>query len=324
MTSFAHQIKNELVRQLLSKRCCAAAELRAFLQISGKLSLGSKMTKITLQTQSASVARRVFLLFKLCFRISPEILSCRRIKFQKKGTFILQVTGRNEVFRILQELGFMKNNPENNRPVLVPHYSQQSVLQELGGKCCRRAYLRGAFLAGGSLNDPKTGYHLEIVAPSEPYAKAIKNVMASFELKVRYFRRKDDFVIYLKGGEGIGEFLRIIAAHNALLMFENIRVVKGVRNKINRLVNCETANLTKTVLASHEQIRNIKLIEGKIGLKKLPPSLFQAAQLRLSFPEATMQELGDLADPPLSKSSINHRLRRINALAEKYKENGQL
>ncbi|MDO9534235.1 MAG: DNA-binding protein WhiA [Bacillota bacterium] len=324
MTSFAHQIKNELVRQLLSKRCCAAAELRAFLQISGKLSLSSKMTKIILQTQSASVARRVFSLFKLCFRISPEILSCRRKQFQKNGTFILQVIGKNEVFKILQELGFMKIHPQNDKPVLVPHFNQQSVIHELKDKCCRRAFLRGAFLAGGSLSDPKTGYHLEIVAPSEPYAKAIKNVMASFRLKARYFQRKNDYVIYLKGGEGIGEFLRIIAAHNALLTFENIRVVKGVRNKINRLVNCETANLTKTVFASHEQIRNIKLIEEKIGLKKLPPSLLQAAQLRLSFPEATMQELGDLAEPPLSKSSINHRLRRINALAEKIEENGQL
>lgn len=323
MTSFARQIKNELVRQLLSRPCCAAAELRAFLQISGKLSLGSKMTKIILQTQSASVARRIFLLFKLCFRISPEILSCRRKQFQKNNTFLLQVIGKNNVFRILQELGFMKINPENDKPVLVPHYKQQSVRHELRAKCCRRAFLRGAFLAGGSLNDPKTGYHLEIASPSEPYAKAIKDVMDSFGLKARYFQRKNHFVIYLKGGEEIGEFLRIIAAHNALLIFENIRVVKGVRNKINRLVNCETANLTKTVFASHEQIHNIKLIEEKIGLINLPPSLFQAAQLRLSFPEATMQELGDLAVPPLSKSSINHRLRRINALAEKIKESIQ-
>ena len=206
MTSFARQIKNELVRQLLSKQCCAAAELRAFLQISGKLSLSSKLTKIILHTQSASVARRVFSLFKLCFRISPEILSCSPKQFQKNGTYILQVTGKNEVFKILQELGFMKIHPHNNKPVLVPHFNQPTVIHELKNKCCRRAFLRGAFLAGGSLSDPKTGYHLEIVAPSEPYAKAIKNVMASFRLQASYFKRKNDFVIYLKDGEGIGEW----------------------------------------------------------------------------------------------------------------------
>jgi DNA-binding protein WhiA len=146
-------------------------------------------------------------------------------------------------------------------------------------------------------------------------------MLSSFNLEGRYFKRKEDFVVYLKGAEKIGEFLRIVSAHNALLDFENVRIVKGVRNRINRLVNCETANLTKTVFASQEQIGNIGLIEKTMGLKALPPTLRQVAQLRLRFPEATLQELGEMAVPPLSKSAVNHRLRRINTLAQKIREN---
>jgi DNA-binding protein WhiA len=321
MTSFSRQVKNELVRYPFKKRCCALAELRAFLQMSGKLTIGQKTASIALQTQSASIARRLFSLFKFCFEVSPEIFFCRRKQLHKNSTFLLKVPDKNNSFKILQELGFFTVNPENHKPIIKPFLQNRFTESGLKEKCCRRAYLRGSFLASGSLNNPSTPYHLEIVTPYHSYAQLIKNILASFDLEGRYFQRKDDFVVYLKGAEEIGEFLRIVSAHNALLNFENIRIVKGVRNRINRLVNCETANLTKTVFASQEQISNIRLIEETMGLKNIPPSLGQVALLRLRFPEATLQELGEMATPPLSKSSINHRLRRINALAQKIKEN---
>lgn len=320
MTSFAYQVKNELVRNPLVNRCCAAAELKAFLEINGKFIFNARSVKIALQTRNASVARRLFLLFKFYYGFSPEILSFRKQHLQKNSTFLLQIFGKKKVILILRDLGFMPAGEDMEKFLFLPHLNNQIGLSALQEKCCRRAYLRGAFLAGGSINDPRTDYHLEIVIPCEAYARAVKEVLASFDLEARYFQRKNDFVLYLKGGEEIGEFFRIIAAPNALLKFENIRIVKGVRNKINRLINCETANLTRTFVASQEQIANIKLIEDTIGLKNVTPSLAQVARLRLQFPEATLQELGDLADPPLSKSGINHRLRRINDLARKIKQ----
>ena len=322
MPSFSRQVKNELVRYPYKKRCCALAELQAFLQMSGRLTINKKAVSITLPTQSASVARRIFSLFKFCFAVSPEILFCRRNKLRRNSTFLLRVPDKDDAFLVLRELGFLKTASESDgRPVLKPYWQNCASESGLMEKCCQRAYLRGCFLAGGSINNPNMPYHLEIVTPYYSYAQLIIGMLSSFNLEGRYFKRKEDFVVYLKGAEKIGEFLRIVSAHNALLAFENVRIVKGVRNRINRLVNCETANLTKTVFASQEQIGNIGLIEETMGLKALPPTLRQVAQLRLRFPEATLQELGEMAVPPLSKSAVNHRLRRINTLAQKIREN---
>lgn len=326
MASFAHQLKSELARNVLTKRCCACAELRAFLQMSGKLLIRKNTQGIVLQTQSAALARRLFSLFKFCFGLSPQIFFSRKKQLQKNNTFFLRIMDKKEAWRVLLELDFFAFHPQSGRLILKAHSSavSQGRFRDSDGlteKCCRRAYLAGAFLAGGSMSNPETVYHLEIVAPYEAYARLIIGTLAFFALPARYFRRKNDFVVYLKGGEKIGEFLRIISAANALLEFESIRVVKGIRNKTNRLVNCETANLTKTAVASWEQINNIKLLEKALGLENLTPSLAQVARLRLKYPEATLQELADAAVPVLTKSGIYHRLRRIGTLARKIREN---
>jgi DNA-binding protein WhiA len=316
LASFAYQLKNELARNVLDKRCCACAELRAFLQLSGKLLIRRNSKELVLQTQSAALARRLFSLFKFSFELSPQILFSRKNKLQKNNTYFLRIMGKKEAWRVLMELDFFTFHPQNGRLILKTHPSLVSR-DEPVEKCCRRAYLAGAFLAGGSMSNPEATYHLEITAPYETYARLIVDNMAFFALPTRYFQRKDDYVVYLKGGEKIGEFLRVISASNALLEFENIRVVKGIRNKTNRLVNCETANLTKTVVAAWEQINDIKVLEETLGLDNLLPSLAQVARLRLMHPEATLRELAAAAVPPLTKSGVYHRLRRIGALAQK-------
>ena len=328
MTSFAYRLKNELARSALTRHCCARAELRAFLQMNGRLVLRKETWEIVLQTRNAAVARRLFSLFKFCFGISPQILFCRQKQLQKNNTFYIRIMNKKKVEQVLLALGFFVERPPNKRPVLRIYSSAAGQGEEEGTdgftkKCCRRSYLAGAFLAGGSMNNPDTAYHLEIVAPNEVYARGIVAVLSFFNLPARYFRRKDDFVVYFKGAEEIGEFLRIIAASSALLNFESVRVVKGVRNRTNRLVNCETANLHKTAVASWEQIGNIRLLEEALGgLENLRPSLAQAARLRLKFPEATLQELAKAAEPALTKSSIYHRMRRINTLAQKIRDGG--
>lgn len=321
MPSFSQQIKNELARHPLQKRCCALAELRAFLQARGKFIIGQETAELTIQVQSPSTARRLFSLLKFCFDLTPEILFYRSKGLQKSRTFLVRITRREDSFKVLKELGFLSVNPEKGESFFDPFRQRGLYTGALKEKCCRRAFLRGSFLAGGSINNPGASYHLEMVVPYESHAEFIRRIMTFFGLAGRYFQRKEDYVIYLKGAEEIGEFLRIISASSALLNFENFRILKGFRNKVNRLVNCETANLTKTVFASQEQISNIKFIERTLGLENLSPSLRQIALLRLSFPEATLKELGAMAIPPLSKSSVNHRLRRISALARKIKEN---
>ncbi len=314
MASYTRQVKEELARHAITESCCARAELRAMLEMRGALIISAQMHRIVIQTENASTARRIFSLFKHCFALSPKVLSGRKPRFHKKNGFSVQLWGKDTALNVLQSLGFLAVEPAEGKYLLC---GQDEGLKKA---CCRRAYLRGAFLASGSLNNPERDYHLEIISPCEPYARSISETLASFDLPARSFQRKNCQVVYLKEGEKIGEFLRIIAAHGGLLRFENIRVVKGVRNKINRLVNCETANLTKTALAAHAQVSNIRLIATHIGLRNISPSLREIALLRLHYPEAALQELAKLADPVLTKSTVNHRLRRLNALAQEIKD----
>ncbi len=321
MLSFALKVKNELARSPLAKSCCSRAEVKAFLQVNGFLEIGVNTRKILIHTEYAPVARRLFLLLKHAYKITPGVLTCHKNRLQKKkkNSFLIQVSGEDNVSKILRDLDFF--SPACGKTKAAESTGKRRKgLQDI---CCRRAYLRGIFLAGGSLTNPEREYHMEMVVPYESYAEEIARLLSYFNIEIRYFQRKSDFVLYLKGAEKIGDFLRIIAAHRGLLNFENIRVVKGVRNKINRLVNCETANLTKTIFASQDQIQNIRLIQETIGLGNIPSSLREVAQLRLAFPEATFKELGELAEPSLSKSTINHRFRRLNDLARKIKKQEQ-
>ncbi len=187
--------------------------------------------------------------------------------------------------------------------------------------CCQRAYLRGAFLAGGSLNHPESSYHLEIFSSYEEHTKSLADLMNKFRLNVKMLPRKNGYIIYMKEGEKITGFLSLIGAHHALLYFEDIRIVKDMRNSVNRLVNCETANLNKTVSAAMKQIENIKLIEHEMGLDELPDRLREIAELRVKHPDVTLKELGELVHGEhISKSGINHRFRKIETIADRLRK----
>jgi DNA-binding protein WhiA len=188
-------------------------------------------------------------------------------------------------------------------------------------RCCRRAYLRGAFLAAGAINDPNRGsYHMEIATQYEEQKVVLCQLLRRERFSPKTVNRKDDLVVYLKEGEQIVRFLNIIGAHTALLQFEEARVHKEMRNQVNRLVNAETANLNKTADAAVRQAEAIKQIKQKIGLAKLSPGLLRMAELRLNNPDSSLQELGELADPPLSKSAVNHRLRKLMQIASSLAE----
>ncbi|HEU4964088.1 MAG TPA: DNA-binding protein WhiA, partial [Bacilli bacterium] len=187
--------------------------------------------------------------------------------------------------------------------------------------CCKRSYLRGAFMAGGSVNDPEgSSYHLEISSTDLQHSESLLELVNGYDLNAKLIDRKNSYVVYLKEVEKIIEFLNIIGAHQALLKFEDIRIVKGMRNQVNRLVNCETANLNKTIEASVRQIENIKLLERTIGLDNLPPKLKEVAVMRLQYPDINLKELGEMLTGKVSKSGVNHRLRKLDDMAERVKQ----
>ena len=182
--------------------------------------------------------------------------------------------------------------------------------------CCRRAFLRGAFLAGGSISDPNKSYHFEIVCKTLEQAEQLRDIINSFAMEAKIVERKKHQVVYLKEGAQIVDMLNIMEAHVALMNLENVRILKEMRNSVNRKVNCETANISKTVNAAVKQVEDITYIRDTAGFDSLPDNLRQMAELRLEYPEAPLKELGTYLDPPVGKSGVNHRLRKISMIAD--------
>lgn len=187
----------------------------------------------------------------------------------------------------------------------------------LKSMCCKRAFLRGVFLTSGSMSNPEKRYHLEFVCATMEQAQQVKDTILAFEVDAKIVQRKKYYVVYLKEGEGIVELLNIMGAHVSLMNFENFRILKEMRNDINRRVNCEAANITKTVNAASKQIEDIEYIRKHYGFQKISDSLREMAELRLEHPEATLKELGELLNPPVGKSGVNHRLKKLGELADR-------
>ncbi|WIF95238.1 DNA-binding protein WhiA [Caminicella sporogenes] len=309
--SFSSQTKNEIVRKMFEKKCCQLAEASALIRMSGTIQLvGLNRVNIKVTTENAAIARLTFSLFKKVFNVHTEVLVKKNKVLKKSNIYVVLVTGANEM---LQKMGII--NFEDNKFSI--NYKIPSKLIER--ECCKRAYLRGAFLGGGSVSDPEKTYHLEFVTHSEEFSEELKNLINSYGLNSKVIMRKNNYVVYLKEGDQIVDLLNIIGAHNALLNLENIRIMKQMRNNVNRIVNCETANLSKIVEAALRQIKNIEYIKNTVGLKVLPDNLREIAELRLKYRDASLKELGQMLNPPVGKSGVNHRLRKIEKIAEKLK-----
>ncbi len=231
---------------------------------------------------------------------------------------------RAELFGITRGSGAQNRYPSYLEPFVkllrkTENAEEADEAEILQRPCCKRTYLRGLFLSSGFLSDPEKDYHLEIVLKTQREAYDLKELMRCFDLAGKIVERKGHQVVYLKEGDQIVQFLGIIGATKSLLSLENIRVVKDVRNDVNRKMNFEVANLKKTALAAMDQIEAIEKIRDLIGLEKLPDTLRETAVLRLENPESSLEELGLLMDPPVGKSGVNHRIRRLKAIAEEEK-----
>lgn len=310
--SFSYRTKNELSRVSTKRRCCMLAELAGIIHISGVVEIsGRGRYSLKISTENASLARRIFVLFKDIYKINVEILVRKNTRLRKKNSYFLIVPTSNHTKQILTDTCSIYR--DNNGQIVVNEDIDKNLIAK---RCCKKAYLRGAFLGGGSMSDPEKMYHLEFVTHRQGYAKSLCELLNYFEIHAKIIERKNNYVVYLKEGEHIVNLLNIMGAHSSLLEFENIRAYKDMRNNINRIVNCETANLTKTINASMRQIDNIEYIKKTLGYDKLPQSLKEIAELRLNYPDASLKELGQMLDPPIGKSGVNHRLRKLDKLAD--------
>ncbi|HEX3030508.1 MAG TPA: DNA-binding protein WhiA [Clostridia bacterium] len=311
--SFSSIVKNELCRLDIKHNCCLLSELAAVVRINGTINFIDKNEiNIRIITENAAFARKIFSIIKKLYNIYPETIIRKSKKLKKHVSYILVITASMGAKKILEEIGIIVGRDKGLEDAIIMN-DLKTLLKK---PCCKKAYLRGAFLAGGSASDPEKTYHLEIVNHSKTMANETSELMNSFKLNAKVIRRKGSFVIYLKEGENIVDFLNIIGAHSALLELENVRIIKEMRNNVNRIVNCETANLEKTVNASVRQVENIKFIRDTIGFENLPESLQEVAELRLQYNDVNLKELGEMLNPPLGKSGINHRLRKIDKIAE--------
>lgn len=305
--SFCAEVKQELARFQPAASCCQAAELAALLYLDTSLSLGRKNLALSLATESAAVARKFYGLSKSYFYVKAEVSVTRRRQLRSGFVYRVELPLIPEVQAGLKNLGLE-----------LGHLHLADIpARLLATECCRRAYLRGAFLGAGSLNDPHGSYHLEMVARAPQRLEMVARLMREYGLHPGITRRKGQYVVYLKDGAQIAELLGLMAAHASLLRWENIRVMKEMRGQVNRLVNCDTANLDKSVKAALRQTDKITYLADCLGLDRLPEHLRQVAELRLAYPEASLRELGQLLDPKVGKSGVNYRLRRLEEMADR-------
>lgn len=313
--SFSSTTKNELSRLPLLNDHCALAELSALVRMCGTIQiLGENKFNLKFNTENAAIARRIFSILKLLYDIDVEVMVRRNRQLKKNNNYLVGINDIVASKKVLVDVGFIKEDGSN---IFHPDYKMPKDILKL--RCCRRAYVRGSFLGGASISNPEKTYHLEFVTNYEEHAQDLSNIINSFGLGSKIVIRKENYVVYIKEGEQIVDVLNIIGAHQALLKLEDIRVLKDIRNNINRLVNCETANLGKTINASINQIENIEVIEKHMGIHKLSNNLREVAEIRLENPDATLKEIGLMLDPPVGKSGVNHRFRKIEELADKLK-----
>ena len=309
-------MKEELSRQCSDARHCQIAEIAAILSVCGHVSISPEDEfQVNIQTENISVARKYFTLLKKTFNIEAEIRIRKNIYLKKSDVYRVQVNSHEDTVRILQAAKYMSPSLE-----IAEDLSKMNHLV-IQRDCCKRAFLRGIFLAAGSISDPEKSYHLEIVCSTMERALQVQAILKDFQLDGRIINRKKNQVVYLKEGSQIVELLGLMEASISLMNLENIRIRKEISNNVNRKVNCETANITKTVSAAVKQIEDIRYIETHMGFSQLSEGLEEMAVLRLKHQDATLKELGEMLTPPVGKSGVNHRLRKLSRIAEELRGN---
>ena len=316
--SFSANVKNELSRIIPEDECCQLAEISGFIRMSGTIQLaGRGKMNIKLVTENPAAARKIIKLFKRYFGIHTELEISRTNMIKKHNFYRMKIKSDMKSEEILRETGVLRVKDGLSS---IDYSLPEEIVEK---RCCKRAFLRGSFLGSGSITDPEKSYHLEIVTNSLEESNNIIEILSNFELTGKVIERKKHYVVYLKEGEQIIDFLNVVGAYSSLMEFENVRIVKELRNNVNRIVNCETANLNKIVYASVRQVAAIKDIMKKKGLGILSDKLRDVAEARLENPDVSLKELGELMSPPVGKSGVNHRMKNIEEIAESMKHSDE-
>lgn len=313
MPSFATEVKNELARLSYEDSCCRTAELAALLRMGSTLTFGLRRTfGLNFTTENAAVARKALQLLKAeGGGIKTEITVSRSKRLKKNNCYTVQVPPAPEVAGLLEQLGFLQDESLN----------MDTDIAILKKNCCRIAYLRGAFLGGGSVNKPEASYHLELVTGNFAFSQTLYQILRRMDFPVGITDRKESYIVYLKEGDAVIDFLAMLEAADAVEAFEVARNVKEVRGQVNRLVNCETANLQKAVDAAGRQLAEIEALKGMGLWEKLPRKLRETAEARLENPEASLTELAEILG--ITKSGASHRMRKLGELSRAARENDE-
>ena len=299
--SFTAEVRDELSRLEQARECCNKAELSALLRLDGTVTrAGVDKYRLEVSTENAQVARRIIKLLRRLYQLKTE-LTVRRSVLHKTNNYQITIPNQTRLVTVLEELGLAGS-------VYLSGGIEPSLIKR---ECCAMAYLRGAFLGSGFIASPQGDFHFEIRTHTQTLAEELAVLMARFTIEGRVIARRGAWTVYLKGAEPIINFLALVGAHNALLETENVRIIKSYRNDVNRRVNAEIANQAKASEAALSQLEDIKLIESVAGLDSLAPALADFARLRMQNPDLSLRELGEANDPPLSKSAVNHRMRRL-------------
>ncbi len=303
--SFNSDVKDELSRVEPTCSHCDRALLAALIRVEGTLHLsGQGQYRLEIATDAPSVARLSWRLLHETYELRTE-LTTRRSVLHKTPNYLIDVPAQQSLPDALDDMGVLRDGRLN-----------LGVAPELVAKqCCAASYLRGAFLGSGFVSDPRGDFHFEITVESQEMADDLVLIMNEKGINARVMQRRSSYVVYLKSGEAILEFLAFVGAHQSALRMEDARVVKSVRNDVNRQTNAEMANQMKAAAASVDQIFAMRAVLEAYGVEKLPPALRDIIRLRVAYPDATLKELGDRANPPLSKSAVYHRIRRIEQMA---------
>lgn len=302
--SFSADVRNELARIQPEKECCSKAELAALLLNKSSIDMSNQTYIMTVETDNPAIARKIYKYLKEIYKFRSTVKINEKTKFRKSRSYIVNTFLNSADLLSLNEIIVVENNTINPR------------FNNVAKSCCKRAYLRGLFLSRGFINRPEGNYHLELNMSYAKLANEIQKILNNFGVEAKIIKRKRSLLLYVKESEQIADFLRIVEANQALLEFENIRILKSMRNSVNRHVNCETANLAKTIDAAVRQTELIDRLVKHRGLESLPFQLRDLALLRLDHPESTLKELGEMLDPPLSKSGVAYRMRRLEKIAE--------
>jgi DNA-binding protein WhiA len=310
--SFALDTKNELARIVPEKKCCMLAEIAGFMRFAGSIKLiGFGKFEIDMTTSNPAVARHYKTLLKTYFNIDPKIVMGQGNSLKRGHSYIICIGPEDLSEQIMRETGVLMVKEGMN-------FISDGIYPDLvRRKCCKKSYLRGLFLGAGIVTNPEKEYHFEIVCATELLANDVKKLINSFVgITAKTVARKKEFVVYVKESEQIVDLLAIMGAANQLFAYENVRITKEIRNRANRINNCDQANIDKAVAAAERHIANIRKIDEHIGIENLPEKLRVVAKLRMERPDVSLVELGELLDPPMKKSGVNKRLMKIAEIAK--------